>query len=139
VIGQLVLVTDGLERCSGSVLRALRGAGLEVQPVSAAELADVEPVDAVLVKIERHDPAEACVRLRDMGHRTIVALTNRASSDECIRLLNAGADYYLDATAPSAELVARVGVAVRFSSWMRTGVYPADLPTPGFEATRVLG
>jgi DNA-binding response OmpR family regulator len=33
-------------------------------------------------------------------------------------MLNAGADYYLDAWLPAAELIARVRVVLRFSAWL---------------------
>ena len=48
----------------------------------------------------------------------VIAVSGTASSKECIRLLNAGADYYLDAWLPAAELVARVRVVLRFTAWL---------------------
>ena len=48
----------------------------------------------------------------------MIAVSGAASSKECIRLLNAGADYYLDAWLPAAELVARVRVVLRFTAWL---------------------
>src|SRR5207248_9994959 len=51
-------------------------------------------------------------------YRWIVAVSGSSSSQECIRLLNAGADYYIDAWLPPAELVTRVKVVLRFSDWL---------------------
>ena len=48
----------------------------------------------------------------------MIAVSGAASSKECSRLLNAGADYYLDAWLPAAELVARVRVVLRFTAWI---------------------
>ena len=51
----------------------------------------------------------------------MIAVSGSASSKECIQLLNAGADYYLDAWLPPAELVARVRVVLRFTAWLDEG------------------
>ena len=51
-------------------------------------------------------------------HRWIVAVSGSPNSQECIRLLNAGADYYIDAWLPAEELVARVRVVLRFAAWL---------------------
>jgi DNA-binding response OmpR family regulator len=56
--------------------------------------------------------------LHRQGYRSVVAVSGSPSSQECIKLLNAGADYYLDAWLPAAELVARVRVVLRFSTWL---------------------
>ena len=64
------------------------------------------------------DAVEMCWRLHRQGQRAIVAVSGAASSRECIRLLNAGADYYLDAWMPAPELVARIRVVLRFTGWL---------------------
>ena len=116
--GRLLLVRDGLEGAAPWIAQVLRDAELNVVTVSRAELADKAPADAVLMCIRDRDPVATCWNLHRQGHRSVVAVSAVASSQECIRLLNAGADYYLDAWLPAAELVARVRVVLRFSNWL---------------------
>ena len=116
--GELVLVRDGLEGAVPWLTQTLRDAGLRLDVVSASELSSHRPADAVLLKMRDANAVETCWRLHRQGHRAIVAISSGASSRECIRLLNAGADYYLDAWMPAAELVARVRVVLRFTGWM---------------------
>lgn len=116
--GEVVLVRDGLDGAVPWLTQTLRDAGLRLDVVSASELGRHRPADAVLVKIRDADPVETCWSLHRQGHRAIVAVSNGANSRECIRLLNAGADYYLDAWMPAAELVARLRVVLRFTGWM---------------------
>ena len=71
-----------------------------------------------MLRIRDRDPAATCWDLHRQGYRSVVAVTLAPTSEECIRLLNGGADYYLDAWMPAAELVARVRVVLRFSSWL---------------------
>lgn len=116
--GELVLVRDGLEGAVPWLSQTLRGAGLRLDVISAGELGHHRPADAVLMKIREADRVETCWNLHRQGHRSIVAVSADANSRECIRLLNAGADYYLDAWMPPAELVARIRVVLRFTAWM---------------------
>lgn len=130
--GHLLLVSDGLDGAVPWLAQTLGDAGFRIEVVSAAELPDRKPGDAVLLRIPAQaDPAQTCWRLHRLGHRSIVAISPAASSRECIRLLNAGADYYLDAWLPQAELVARMRVVLRFSGWLdrRADSQPA-LATP---------
>jgi len=83
-----------------------------------ADPRDTAPAEVVLTRTADRDPAEACWALHRQGYRWIVAVSGSPSSQECIRLLNAGADYYIDAWLPAAELVARVKVVLRFSAWL---------------------
>jgi DNA-binding response OmpR family regulator len=96
----------------------LREAGFSVRTTSAAELGDIAPAEVVLLRIADRNPTATCWTLHRQGYRWIVAVSGSPSSQECIRLLNAGADYYIDAWLPAAELVARVKVVVRFSAWL---------------------
>jgi DNA-binding response OmpR family regulator len=121
--GQLLLVRDGLEGALPSMTRAFNGAGLQVSLVSRLELPDATPTDVVLLRILERDPVPTLWSLHRLGYRSVVAVTMAPSSEECIRLLNAGADYYLDAFLMAAELVARVRVVLRFSAWL--GEQPA--------------
>ena len=124
---QLLVVRDGLENAAPSVVRVLREAGMKVRTVSAADLAEAAPADVVLLAIPARDPMATCWALHRLGYRWIIAASASPSSQECIALLNAGADYYLDAWLSAAELVARVRVVLRFSAWlvdpMRTPLY----------------
>jgi DNA-binding response OmpR family regulator len=115
---QILLVRDRLENAAPSIARELRAAGMNIHTVSAIELAEPAPADVVMLAIPAVDPVATCWALRGMGHRWVVALSASPSSQECITLLNAGADYYMDAWLPADELVARVRVVFRFSAWL---------------------
>jgi DNA-binding response OmpR family regulator len=124
--GQLLLVRDGLEGAVPSMTRAFNRAGFAVSMASRLELPDAAPADVVLLRIRDHDPVPTLWSLHRQGYRSVIAASMAPSSQECIRLLNAGADYYLDALMDPGELVARVRVALRFSSWL--GAQPAIAP-----------
>lgn len=125
--GRLLLVRDGLEGAAPWISQLLKDAGLNIVTISTAQLADQAPADAVLLRIADRDPVATCWNLHRQGHRSVVAVSAEASSQECIRLLNAGADYYLDAWLPAAELVARVRVVLRLSNWLdRRAILPAS-------------
>ncbi|HXN02241.1 MAG TPA: hypothetical protein VN973_10185 [Candidatus Dormibacteraeota bacterium] len=115
---QLLLVRDGLENAAPSIARVLRDAGMSVRTVSAAALAEAAPAEVVLLAIPASDPVATCWALHRLGYRWVVAASASPSSQECITMLNAGADYYLDAWLPAAELLARVRVVFRFSAWL---------------------
>jgi DNA-binding response OmpR family regulator len=124
---QLLLVRDGLENAAPSMLRVLRDAGINVRAVSAADLAEAAPADVVLLAIPASDPVATCWSLHRLGYRWVIAASASPSSQECIALLNAGADYYLDAWLSAAELVARVRVVFRFSAWLTESTTAATL------------
>jgi DNA-binding response OmpR family regulator len=115
---ELLLVRDGLDGAAPWMAQVLRAAGFKVRTISGAELANTPPAEVILIRIADRDPAESCWTLHRLGYRWIVAVSGSPSSQECIRLLNAGADYYIDAWLPAAELVARVKVVLRFSAWL---------------------
>ena len=115
---ELLLVRDGLEGAAPCMAQVLREAGFNVRTASGAELGDVAPAEVVLLRISDRNPTATCWTLHRQGYRWIVAVSGSPSSQECIRLLNAGADYYIDAWLPAAELVARVKVVLRFSAWL---------------------
>ena len=115
---ELLLVRDGLEGAAPWMAQVLRDAGFNVRTTSAAELGDITPAEVVLLKIADRNPTATCWTLHRQGYRWIVAVSGSPSSQECIRLLNAGADYYIDAWLPAAELVARVKGVLRFSAWL---------------------
>ena len=115
---RVVIVSDGLEGAVPWMAQVLRGAGLNVRTISAAELVDAAPSDVLLIQILDRQAVATCWTLHRQGHRSVIAVSGSPSSKECIRLLNAGADYYLDAWLPAAELVARVRVVLRFTAWL---------------------
>jgi DNA-binding response OmpR family regulator len=115
---QLFVVRDGLENEVPSVARVLRDGGMTVRTVSAVELAEAAPVEVVLLAIPPVDPVATCWALHRLGYRWVIAASASPSSQECITMLNAGADYYLDTCLPAAELLARVRLVFRFSAWL---------------------
>ena len=115
---ELLLVRDGLEGAAPWMAQVLRDAGFGVRTTSAAELGDITPAEVILLRIPDRNPTAACWTLHRQGYRWIVAVSGSPSSQECIRMLNAGADYYIDAWLPAAELVARVKVVLRFAAWL---------------------
>jgi len=119
---QLLLVRDGLENAAPSMARVLRDAGVNVRTVSAAELAEAPPADVVLLAIPTIDPVATCWAVHRLGYRWVIAASASPSSQECITMLNAGADYYLDAWLSAAELVARVRIVLRFSAWLESPI-----------------
>ena len=124
---QLLVVRDGLENAAPSMVRVLSDAGIDVRAVSATDLAETAPVDVVLMAIPASDPVATCWSLHRLGYRWVIAASASPSSQECIALLNAGADYYLDAWLSPAELVARVRVVFRFSAWLTESTTAATL------------
>ncbi|TMD80227.1 MAG: hypothetical protein E6I74_14075 [Chloroflexi bacterium] len=114
----LLLVRNGLDGAAPWLAQVLQEAGLNVVTISLHELDDAAPSDVVLLRMGHDNPVAACWQLHKRGHRSVIAVGGSPSSKECIRLLNAGADYYLDAWLLKAELVARVRVVLRLSTWL---------------------
>jgi DNA-binding response OmpR family regulator len=108
-----LLIPDGLNGAIAAVANALEEAGIACEIIRRNEVGRAQPSEAVLLQIDRMDPVADIWDLHRHGHSTIVALSERPNSEECIELLNSGADYYLDAWAPLDEVVARVRVVVR--------------------------
>jgi DNA-binding response OmpR family regulator len=113
---RLVLVHDGLETSASHLVAALKDAGLRVMLISREDLAVVAPADVVLLRLADRDPVAACWRIHRQRHRWIVVLATDPHPDECIRLLNAGADGYVSAT-PGPELIARLRSLLRLRDW----------------------
>lgn len=112
--GKLILVKDGLNGAVPWLAQSLREGGLDLDVVSGEDLKRSKTADAVLLRFpEGTDAEETCWSLHRQGYASIVAISPLTSSRECIRLLNAGADYYLDAWLPKAELLARMRVVLR--------------------------
>ena len=115
---RVLLVRDRLQGAAPWMSQVLREAGMSVRTISGTELADAARSDVLLLHLPDRDAVATCWSLHRQGHRSVIAVSGAASSKECIRLLNAGADYYLDAWLPAAELVARVRVVLRFTAWL---------------------
>ena len=91
---RVLLVRDGLDGAAPWMTQVLREAGMNVRTISGTELADAAPSDVLLLHLPDRDAVAACWALHRQGHRSVIAVSGAASSKECIRLLNAGADYY---------------------------------------------
>jgi len=115
---RVLLVRDRLEGAAPWITQVLRDAGMTVQSISWTQLRDAAPSDVLLLHLPERDAVATCWALHRQGHRSLIAVSGSPSSKECIQLLNAGADYYLDAWLPAAELVARVRVVLRFTAWL---------------------
>jgi DNA-binding response OmpR family regulator len=120
VTQRLVLVHDGLEAAAPELVAALRDAGLRAMTISRQDLSKVAPADVVMLRLSDRDPVAACWRIHRQGHRWIVALATDPNADDCIRLLNAGADGYMSAV-PGPELIARLRSLLRLREWAGAG------------------
>jgi DNA-binding response OmpR family regulator len=108
-----LLITDGIESAARSIAVALRDSGIGCESFSYRELYRAPAAEVVLLQISDADPSAVVWDLHRRGYSTVMALSELPSSKECIHLLNSGADFYLDAWAPLAEVIARVRVALR--------------------------
>jgi DNA-binding response OmpR family regulator len=109
-------VDDGLDGIAGPVASVLRNAGLRTITIAHHELGTVSPADLVVLRMLDPDPIAACWRMHRQGHRWIVAIDPHPNPNDCIRLLNAGADGYMSAE-PGPELVARIRSFLRSRAW----------------------
>ena len=113
---RVLLVDDGLNGIAGPMATVLRNAGLGTVTIARDDLASVSPADVVILRMVDADPIAACWRIHREGHRWIVAIDPQPNSDDCVRLLNAGADSYMSAE-PGPELVARLRSFLRLRAW----------------------
>ena len=113
---RVLLVDDGLDGIAGRVANVLRNAGLQTITIALHELGTVSPADVVVLRMLDPDPIAACWRMHRQGHRWIVAIDPHPNPNDCIRLLNAGADGYMSAE-PGPELVARIRSFLRSRAW----------------------
>jgi len=74
--------------------------------------ADAAGADAVLLSLDDPDPVAACWELHRQGHSTVVAVSDRPNTYECVRVLNAGADFYLTKPFSPLDLLTRVDEAL---------------------------
>jgi two-component system, OmpR family, response regulator MprA len=129
-----VLVVDDDPDVRDSLLRALRYAGYDVAAAAdgAEALASLSrsPADLIVLDVlmPMLDGLEACRRLRVRGDATpILVLTARATVDDRVTGLAAGADDYLIKPFALAELLARVRALLRRTQLGRDVLGYADL------------
>jgi len=125
---RLLVVEDEAHLAAGLKLNLeLEGYRVDVAP-SAREagqrLLSSEGYDALVLDVMLPDMNgfELCKRLRDSGNFVpVLMLTARASADDRVRGLEAGADDYLVKPFELTELLARVRSMLRRRNWERDG------------------
>ncbi len=115
-----ILVVDDDPAVSGSLDRALRLEGYEVETAADGDQAlralALSPPDAVILDIQLPgiNGLEVCRRLRSLGDDTpVLMLTARDAVDDRVHGLDAGADDYLVKPFALAELLARLRALLR--------------------------
>jgi two-component system, OmpR family, response regulator MprA len=115
-----ILVVDDDPAVSGSLDRALRLEGYEVETAADGDQAlralALSPPDAVILDIQLPgiNGLEVCRRLRAAGDDTpVLMLTARDAVDDRVHGLDAGADDYLVKPFALAELLARLRALLR--------------------------
>ncbi|GAA0385054.1 MULTISPECIES: response regulator transcription factor [Micromonospora] len=113
---RVLLVEDDL-RVSAGLASALRRRGHEVvQALTAAEAAEAEPVDLILLdmNLPDRDGLEVCRRIRQHNEEVaIIAVTARAEEHDRVAGLRAGADDYVVKPFSMVELQARIDAVMR--------------------------
>ncbi|MEV6691884.1 response regulator transcription factor [Micromonospora sp. NPDC051196] len=116
---RVLLVEDDL-RVSAGLASALRRRGHEVvQALTAAEAAEAEPVDLILLdmNLPDRDGLEVCRRFRQHNETVaIIAVTARAEEHDRVAGLRAGADDYVVKPFSMVELQARIDAVMRRTS-----------------------
>lgn len=121
-VGARVLVIDDEPEIQRAVRQRLAGAHFAVTgAVSAAEGVDLvarwHPDVIILdLSLPDQDGLDVCRELRDWSRVPIIVLSVRGSDADKVTALDAGADDYLTKPFSSAELVARVHVALRHAA-----------------------
>ncbi len=115
-----VLVVDDDPAVSGSISRALRLEGYEVETKgdggTALEALALSPPDALILDLQLPDidGLAVCRRIRSAGDDTpVLMLTARDAIDDRVQGLDAGADDYLVKPFALAELLARLRALLR--------------------------
>jgi DNA-binding response OmpR family regulator len=64
----------------------------------------------IIISLEgpRTESWRACASLRYLSDAPIIVISPQASADDCVRAINAGADYFLRKSCGPLELLARV-------------------------------
>ena len=125
-----VLVVDDEPQIRRALRVVLRANGYEVTDVADGETAldavaadgfDLVILDLVLPDIEG---VEVCSRLREWSRVPVIVLSALGDEQMKVRALNAGADDYVTKPFSAPELLARMGSALRRSSWEQAPVEP---------------
>lgn len=118
-----ILVVEDEPALSGQLQRALEGAGYAVDTAADGEdghfLGDTEPYDAVILDLglPRVDGLTVLKRWRTAGRAMpVLVLTARASWQEKVDGIDAGADDYLAKPFQMEELLARLRALIRRAS-----------------------
>ncbi|MBV9213269.1 MAG: response regulator transcription factor [Actinobacteria bacterium] len=117
--GERVLVCDDELQIVRALKVVLRDAGFEVTATATAmealDAAAVHPPQAAIIDLmlPDGDGVEVCRRLREWSDMPILVLSALGDEDQKVRALNAGADDYVTKPFGPAELLARLGAALR--------------------------
>jgi two-component system, OmpR family, KDP operon response regulator KdpE len=144
VSGARILVVDDEPQMLRSLRLILTGHGYDVTAVATGEealdeaarhLPDVLLLDLMLPGI---DGLEVCRRIRERAAVPIIVLSARGEEQVKVQALDLGADDYLTKPFGSAELLARVRVALRHTAGSRQdAVFEAGSLRVDFERRRV--
>jgi DNA-binding response OmpR family regulator len=114
-----ILVVEDDPRTAASLALYLRHGGYEVETAvtgaAALDLAARRPPDLVVLDLMLPEVPglDVCRALRARGDTPIIMLTARATEDDKLRGLDAGADDYVTKPFSPRELVARVAAVLR--------------------------
>jgi two-component system KDP operon response regulator KdpE len=139
--GARVLVIDDEPEIQRAVQMRLGGAGFAVEgALTAREGVDLVArwhPDVVLLDLSLpdQDGLEVCRELRTWSQVPIVVLSVRGGDDDKVAALDLGADDYLTKPFSSAELVARVRVAIRHAARAGDGASASAGGDARFEVT----
>jgi two-component system OmpR family response regulator len=123
-----LLIVEGEPETAGHIRRALTGEGTTTDAVGRGEdavrMAASVHYDVVILslRLPGMDGLATCRRLRADGISSpVLMLSHRATVEDRIAGLNAGADAYLPSPATPAELSARVRALMRRGPLRRVG------------------
>ena len=118
-MGARILVVDDEPNIIGTVTPLLRGQGYEVFSAMTAraglEAVERERPDLVVLDLglPDMDGVDVCVEIRRSTSVPILVLSARGAEGDKVRALDAGADDYVTKPFGTAELLARIRVALR--------------------------
>lgn len=128
-----ILVVDDEPEVIRLLTVQLRGAGYEIESASSGNqaLAKFEEYHPDLVVLDINMPPpdgyEVCSRIRQTSGIPIVMLSANSGEAIKVKLLDAGADDYVTKPFGNAELLARVGAALRRTRWGNATPTRADV------------
>jgi two-component system KDP operon response regulator KdpE len=119
VSGPRVLVCDDEPQMIHALTLVLSGGGFEVVPsatvAEALDRAALRPPEAAIIDLllPDGDGIELCRRLREWSRMPILVLSGVNDEEQKVRALETGADDYVTKPFSTAELIARLGAALR--------------------------